>query len=172
MRPLFVLPALLLAAAPLAHATTLYYSFTGVETTGRADTLTFTVPDARGGLYGFDYFAVDATSLVFNGTTLLSAAGFYLLPGYPADSGLQTYGGQFGFAFVGSLFSGLNPGIAQSNAVLVPGTFTLDSSASIASYPDSTYRYDSGTLVVSATPIPAAAITPNLPASSSLAPAS
>lgn len=161
MRTSLLLSFALLSTCLSAHAAPLYYSYTGVETGGRTDTLTFTVPNPAAYLLdSASSFSVNTSSLLFDGTTLTSAAAFSDSSHTATDSGLQVNGGQFGLDFLGSLFTGAGTTIFNTNPTLMTGTFTLDPLTSALDFSGSTYRYSSGSLVVSASPIAPAAITP------------
>ena len=161
MRTSLLLSFALLSTCLSAHAAPLYYSYMGVETSGRTDTLTFTVTNPAAYLLSSaSMFSVNTSSLLFDGSTLTSAAVFSDSSHAAMDSGFQVDGGQFGLDFLGSLFTGVGTTIFNTNPTLVTGIFTLDPTTSALDFSSSTYRYSSGTLIVSASPITATAVTP------------
>ncbi len=137
--------AALLSASLAAHADPLYYTFTGTQSNGTVDTLSFT--EASAGPYTSSFLGLPivatSTAVNFDGATDVGGVTFQNWLGF--DSLSTTEGtNTFSLLFNTGLFSG-NP---ISGYTLQTGTFALEG----AGLPDDNgITFKSGTLAVSAT---------------------
>lgn len=159
MRLSLFVAAAMLSASLAAHAETLYYTFTGVESNGRNDTLTFSTSSTGPFFSGNGFFSTGKDTITFNGSSDSRSQTFEPAEN-PGVTVLSTAEGnnRFAFDFLGSLYSG-----STSNPTLLPGTFTLDTAEtdnSLELQAENSFRYSSGTLVASTTPFTTPTVTP------------
>ena len=159
MRISLFVAAAILSTSLAAHADTLYYTFTGVETNGTNDTLTFSTPSTGPFSSGNGYFQTAQDTATFDGSSYTTTEIFSSDSLFTGDTDLAIQaGGMFNLVFVGSLYSG-----STSNPTLLPGTFTFDAAATNTEFPApiaNSFSYTSGTLVASTTPFTTPTVTP------------